>query len=506
MRTEQIDRRSDAVPAVPDGHRWRWAWLGAGTLLWLFAVHGRFDIAVAAWLSPVFLLRFVRTGPALSGLAVVWAASALAGVFWLVETAVPMTVIVVAGILALGTLTVVPYVVDRLVSPRAATVTSLLLFPAALAACEFLMTLLSPFGTAFGVPAATQHDDLALLQVVSVTGPYGVGFLIGWFATTVNHLWENRLRVNAVRGAVAHAVVLLLALLAGGARLAFLPPDGGTVRVAGISPDTSVTRELRATLSADLTPQQVAGQDQATVRAAFGKVNANLLARTREAGQAGAKIVMWSEQAAGVLAADEKAFLSQVAAVARESGIYLQAAVSVVLPQAPYAANRTYLYDPAGTQVWVYNKAHPIPGLEFYPPGDGVVPVARTPYGRLATVICFDADFPELMRVDADIMLVPARDWAEIGPVHSQKAGLRSIENGYAMVRQAEFGVSGAFDPQGRVLAAHDYAGGDRHVVFSDVPVRGTATVYRMIGDAFAWLCLAGTAVATGLAVRRRTW
>ncbi|WP_113699941.1 nitrilase-related carbon-nitrogen hydrolase [Nonomuraea lactucae] len=515
MHTDQDVRRSGTGDVPPGGPpaarvRWRWAWLAAGTLLWLLAVHGRFDVAVAAWLSPVFLLRFARTGPALNGLLMVWVASALAGVFWMVETAVPMTAITVLGVIALGTLTVVPYVVDRLVTPAVGTATALLLFPAALAACEFLMTVISPFGTAFGVPAATQHDSLALLQVVSVTGPYGVGFLIGWFATVANHIWDNRVwehRENR-RGARtvvgSFAAVLLLLLLAGGARLAFFAPDGDTVRAAGISPDTSVTRELRGVIGEDSTPQKVAGQDQAAVRAAFGKVNANLLARTREAAQAGAEIVMWSEQAAGVLAADERAFLSQVAAVARENGVYLQAAVSLFLPRAPYAANRTYMFDPTGRQVWVYNKAHPIPGLEAYPPGDGVVPVTRTPYGRLATVICFDADFPELMRVDADIMIVPARDWAEIGLVHSQKANLRSIENGYAMIRQGEFGVSGAFDPQGRVLAAHDYGGADRHVVFSDVPTRGTTTVYRVVGDAFAWLCLAGTVAAIGVSVHRR--
>ncbi|SDI24030.1 hypothetical protein SAMN05421505_14010 [Sinosporangium album] len=33
-----------------------------------------------------------------------------------------------------------------------------------------------------------------------------------------------------------------------------------------------------------------------------------------------------------------------------------------------------------------------------------------------------------------------------MGPVHSQKAQLRAIENGYSMIRQAEFGVAGAFD------------------------------------------------------------
>ncbi|MGN9786421.1 nitrilase-related carbon-nitrogen hydrolase [Nonomuraea sp. ZG12] len=490
------------TPAAPDGDRWRWAWLGVGTVLWLFAVHGRFDIAVAAWLSPVFLLRFVRTGPAVSGLLLVWVASALAGVFWMVETAVPMTPITVVGIIGLGTLTVLPYVADRLVTPGARTLVGLLLFPAALAACEFAMTLISPFGTAFGVPAATQHGSLALLQVVAVTGPYGVGFLIGWFATVVNHFWANPRRAGRVVG--SFAAVLLALLLAGGARLAFFAPDGDRVRVAGISPDTSVTSELRGAIGADVTPQQMAERDQAAVRAAFGKVNANVLTRTREAAQAGAKIVMWSEQAANVLLADEPAFLGQVAAVARESRIYLQAAVNLYLPQAPYSANRVYLFDPSGEQVWVYNKTHPIPGLEFYPGGDGVVPVARTPYGRLATVICFDADFPELMRVDADIMIVPARDWAEIGPVHSQKAQSRSIENGYAMIRQGEFGVSGAFDQQGRTLAAHDHGGTDQHVVYSDVPTRGAATVYRVIGDTFAWLCMAGTVVAIGLAVRER--
>ncbi|MEV4802618.1 nitrilase-related carbon-nitrogen hydrolase [Nonomuraea sp. NPDC049421] len=480
----------------------RWLWLAAGALLWLLSVHGRFDVPVAAWLSPVFLLRFVRTGPALTGLLAVWAASVVSGVFWLVETAVPVTPLVVVGIIALGTLTVVPYVVDRLVTPRAGLLTGLLAFPAASAACAFLMTVLSPFGTAFGVPAATQHGNLALLQVVAVTGPYGIGFLIGWFATVVNHVWA---RGAAIRVVGSYAAVLLALLLAGGARLAFAPVGEASVRVAGISPDTSVTRELRGVIGDDFTARSVVEQDRQAVRAAFAKANDNLLTRTREAAQAGARIVIWSEQAANLLEGDEEAFLGRVAAVAREQRIYLQAAVYHFLQAEPYAANRTYLFGPDGARLWRYDKSHPIPGLESYPAGPGVVPVVDTPYGRLATVTCFDADFPELMRVDADIMIVPARDWAEIGPVHSQKANLRSIENGYAMIRQAEFGVSGAFDARGRSLAMHDHGGSERHVVFSDVPTGGGgATPYRLIGDVFAWACLAGVTVMIGLTARKR--
>ncbi|MFF3672005.1 hypothetical protein [Microtetraspora malaysiensis] len=163
--------------------RWRWAWLVSGGLLWLLAVHGRFDIAVAAWLAPVFLLRFVRLSPAFTGLFLVWVASAAAGLFWMAETVVPMTPITVLGVIALGTLTIVPC------RGQAAGTGERPGVPAATAACGFLMTLLSPFGTAFGVPATTQHDNLALLQVITLIGSYGVSFLIGWFASVANQVW-----------------------------------------------------------------------------------------------------------------------------------------------------------------------------------------------------------------------------------------------------------------------------------------------------------------------------
>ncbi|MEV5410072.1 nitrilase-related carbon-nitrogen hydrolase [Thermopolyspora sp. NPDC052614] len=506
MRTEQVARRSGVAASggdVPadDGRR-PWLWLGVGAL---FVVLTHLGVAVAAWLFPVFLLRFARTGPAFGGLLAVWAVIVGGALVWTLRVAVPLNLIVGVGIAGLATLTFVPFVLDRWFAARGGAAGSLLLLPAAMAACEFLMTLISPFGTAFGVLAPTQHGNLALLQVDALTGPYGVAFLVGWFATVVNHVWAGGWRMRRSAGAVAvYACVLALVLVAGGARLALAAPSGPAVRTAGISPDDSVTAEMTRALGAvdGSYARRVAGLDPARVRPVFERVNGNLLARSREAARAGAKIVFWSEQAANVLAADEAAFLGRVAAVAREQGVYLQAAVHLYLPREPYAANRTYLFGPDGGRLWTYDKSHPIPGLEFYPPGKGVVPVVSTPYGRLASVICFDADFPELMRVDADIMIVPARDWAEIGPVHSRMAGMRAVENGYSMIRQGEFGVSGAFDAQGRTLAEHVHQRGDRHVVFADVPVGGSATPYRVVGDVFAWLCLAGVAALIGVAVR----
>jgi hypothetical protein len=81
-------------------------------------------------------------------------------------------------------------------------------------------------------------------------------------------------------------------------------------------------------------------------------------------------------------------------------------------------------------------------------PGDAAVATVDTPYGKLANLICFDADFPGLPRQSGgqgvDMMLVPSNDWREFGAVHTQKATLRAIENGYSLVRQDTEGLAQA--------------------------------------------------------------
>lgn len=515
------DKAHAPIKQEPGTDRLRYLWLGVGTVLSLFAVHGRWDVPLAAWLFSVFLLRFTRVSRPLVGLGLVWLVSALGGVWWLWQVAVPMNVVTVLGAVALSSVLVVPYVLDRMFAPGLGTVGGLLLFPAALAAGQFLIAVVSPFGTAYGLLAATQHDNLPLLQVISLTGPYGIGFLIGWLATVVNRVWENPVPWHKTRFVVgAYVAVLAIVLIGGGARLAFFPPDAEGVRVAGVSPDrvavTGMQRMLGGTSGGVvdagsaaqefgvIDAQGVSREDPASVRAAFETNNTDPLSETRQAARAGAKIVVWSEQTAQVLASDKRAFLADAASIAREEGIYLQVAYNVYLPEAPFLKNQTSMIDPNGEVVWTYDKARPIPGLENYPAGDGVVPVVETPYGRLATVTCFDADFPALARVDADIMIVPARDWTEIGRVHSQKANLRAVENGYSIIRPAQHGVSTAVDPQGRVLSAQDYDKTEDPTMISDVPTRGAPTIYGLIGDAFAWLSIAGTVLLIGTSLVRQ--
>ena len=81
--------------------------------------------------------------------------------------------------------------------------------------------------------------------------------------------------------------------------------------------------------------------------------------------------------------------------------------------------------------------------------------------GRMATAICFDADFPEFIRQagqgSADLLIVPANEWKAIKNIHAQMAAFRAIENGVLARAAAASGISSAFDPWGRVLGVADY-------------------------------------------------
>lgn len=172
---------------------------------------------------------------------------------------------------------------------------------------------------------------------------------------------------------------------------------------------------------------------------------------------------------------------------------------------APAAKDESVLIDPTGKVVWIYEKTHLVPFLETgqVVPGAGKVPLVNSPYGRLANVICFDLDFPGLVRqagkAGADLMLAPANDWREIDPVHTQAATFRAIENGFSLIRQDSRGLAMVVDYEGHVLAASDYFTTNQQVMVADVPIRGVRTIYGIIGDAFAWLCMIALVLLTAM-------
>jgi apolipoprotein N-acyltransferase len=408
---------------------------------------------------------------------------------------------------AIGLTAMIPYGVDRLLGTRLSGIARTLIFPLTATLLDWLGSsgALGSGGTA----AYSQYGNLALMQIVSVTGIWGLTFLVNWLAPVANDLWEHAADWRASWPRLAlFGSVLLVVVLFGSARLAFATTTAPTVRVAGLVHDKTLWNAL-AHGSVDVAQ----GSDalRAEMRPHYEQMLDDLFMRTKTEARAGARIVVWSEVAAHILKEDETAVIERARTLAREEKIYLQVALNVILrtAQHPFAENRIIMIDPEGVIVWDYFKTvHPFGDNAVFIPGPGAIPYTDTPYGRLAAAICFDADFPVLMRqvgqAGADLLLLPSHDWEAAKITHVQINAFRAIENGVALVRPTGDGISLATDHLGRVLATADDFATVKPAIVVDVPMQGAPTLYARFGDLFVYLCAVGWVILVGAAFWRR--
>jgi apolipoprotein N-acyltransferase len=480
-----------------------WLWLAISAVLLLFA-DGRNTIPAATWLAPALLLRFVRTQPARRGLSIAYLTLLVTrGVATRGMTPIPGIFFYIFLIIS-GLSVVLPYVADRLIAVHLPGLFHTLVFPCSLVATQLLYSR-GPFGS-WGLIPYTQAGNLPLIQLLAVTGLWGITFLIGWFAAVVNWTWQDGpSRSRASHPATLFIAVYLLVVLLGGARLALFPPASPTVRVASLSPVQGGVK-MDGLLAAVIAGKAGAGQIS-QLRQATRAGQDELLTRSEREAIAGAKIIFWSETAAYVLQQDEGDLLARGRALAARYQIYLGMALGTWSPglSRPFE-NKFVLIAPTGQIAWQYLKARPTPGPEaaMSVTSDGRLRQLDTPYGRLDAAICYDTDFPRLMaqagEQRADLVLSPAGDWRAIDPRHSEIASFRAVEEGFNLVRQSHGGLSAAYDYQGRRLATMDQYQASDLTLLAQVPTRGVRTIYSRLGDWFGWLCILALVALTALA------
>jgi apolipoprotein N-acyltransferase len=454
-------------------------------------------IPLAPWLGFLFLLRFSHAQPPLIACLGVWLAFFVAvgianqGVIKLPPVGFFGIVLLISGTITL------PFLADRLLAPLLPALLSTLVFPCAYVLVEWINAQVNPFGT-WGSEAYTQYGNLPLMQLASVTGLWGITFLITWFGSVATWAWSHGFNWGVVKVEVlVFMAVWGLVMLAGGARLAFAPLPKTTVRAAGIGWPAEVFdwSEVGPLVSDD----SLSAEQLELARQNLAALHQRLLDDSRREARAGAKIVAWTEASAIELAQDYLALIEKAQQLAKEEGIYLLVATGVIhreRPQ-PRADNLAVLVTPQGEIAFTYQKVHEIPpALYITQLGKGPVSTYDTQYGRLAAAICFDLDHPgytrQVGRAAADILLAPYGDWKTIKNLHASMAAFRAVENGVSLIRAAQFGVASAIDPYGRVLASMDEFMAEQKIMVAQVPIASRHTLYAILGDWFAWLSAAG--------------
>ncbi len=475
----------------PQKDRYSYLWLLLALVLDLFSVSiGKWVVPVSAWLGPIFLLRFFRTQrrPWLAYLLAVIAA-VISGFIVMPMFMGPIAIGIIIGGAIIASLAPLA---DRLLAPRLPGFASTLVYPLAMTALEFInfgMTI-NPMGS-FGSRAYSQYNNLALLQLASLTGMWGITFLMSWLASVVNWVWERDFAWSEIkRGVAVYVGILLLVLTFGQARLWFASPPAQTVRVAGFTAVDFRTDqvEMMQTLYAD--------------REAFREMMAPryplYFEETIREARAGAKMILWPEYAATAAAEDEPALLARAQEVAKQEGIYLAMPMMVMpLDESPYA-NKLVVFDPQGQMVLEHFKYGGVGFEGNRINGDGILRTAQTPFGTISGVICWDTDYPGIVRQSGlngtDILLSPSLEYREMDPIHAYMAVVRAIENGVSVVRVADNGLSVVVDPYGRILASMDHFTAGERVIVAQVPTQGLRTLYPIIGDLFGWLSTVGIA------------
>jgi apolipoprotein N-acyltransferase len=471
-------------------------WLAAGVALLLVA-NGRWLIPPVSWLALVGWLVFLERSPLGRGLAV---GSTL---FVLVQFVVWRGIIPAPGLLyyliagTYGLVYFLPLAVHRFVAPRIPGLQSTLVLPLAWVSIELVFQRwITPYGSWVSL-AYTQTDNLALMQLTSLTGLAGISFLMVWLGSVTawmlrsGHSSRARWRALGIYAGLWLAVVFF-----GHLRLSRAHPVGEVVRAAAIVPSPTIMGEMEETLAPVRRGEQLSPSSLDRIATIADRLNKDLLARSRREARAGAHLVAWSETAGRVLETDEAELLQQASHLAEEESIFLFLAYGVWDPSSqPPLQNKVVAIDAAGEVAWHYRKAHPIAGSEspFMSAGEPILQILETPYGRASAVICHDLDFPALLRQASQkgigLIIGPANDWPEITPLHANMAMVRAIESGFSLLRPTSDGRSLATDNRGRVIARLDYSD---DVMVALLAAEPETTLYGRVGDLFSWLCVFG--------------
>ena len=378
-------------------------------------------------------------------------------------------------------------------------------------------------GFPWNLLGASQYRILPLIQVASVTGVYGVSFLVVWFSASLVIALLRVLRQPGQRW--GWLLELRLALLVFMAVSVF---GLGRLLERADSP-----RELKIALVQPSIPQRLIW-DHAEDANRFDKI----MKLSRLALESHPDVIIWPESSMPNFT--EENFQAITNLIVRHK-VWMILGADDADRRAGTAGgeaddydtfNAAFLFSPAGRLAASYRKRHlvmfgeylplarrlpflrriiPIPG--DFTPGGTAVPFDLEDLGaRLAPLICFEDVLPALARESAaegtDILLNLTNDgWFGEGAAQWQQgasAAFRAVENGLPLVRCTNNGLTCWIDARGRLREVLRGPSGDVYgpgflIVKIPLPPRGQRsepTVYRRHGDWFGWGCAGLTTIA----------
>jgi apolipoprotein N-acyltransferase len=362
----------------------------------------------------------------------------------------------------------------RALVSRGAVWSGLLALPAFWVTSEYVRNLTSPHGTA-GSFAYSQLKFLAFLQLASVTGPWGMSFVLLLFPAAIAiaiHLRQSAPK-RALQVAGVGIGVVALVLVFGFVRLA-APTQRQMVKVGLITSDEK--------------PNLMVADPGAGTERLFR----DYADQAGKLASEGAQAIVMPEKLGVTLQGKAAGTDAILQSIASRTGATIVA--GVVQVDAPVKYNEARIYTP-GSDVQRYDKEHMLPPFESnLTVGTTRVLLAR-PQQKWGVAICKDMDFASPSRLygmdDAGLMLVPGWDFVIDGSWHGHIALMRGVEDGFSIARAAKNGFLTVSDNRGRIIGEVSSSSAPFATLLVSVPAAHEWTVYQWLGDWFAWVAIA---------------
>jgi len=357
---------------------------------------------------------------------------------------------------------------------RGAPWSALFAFPAAWVTYEWVRNFALPHGTASSL-AYTQLNFLPFLQLASVTGPWGMSFLLLLFPAAVaiglhlSHTAPKQAFRIAGTGLGLVAIVLIF----------------GTVRLATPVKDSRITVGLIAS-------DEPGNVDVAEEGAKTGELFRAYAAQAEELAARGAQVIVIPEKLGVVVNPDSKSVDQIFEKLADITGATIVAGMIHVSPPVKYDEARVYAPE---APVLSYDKHHMLPPFESKLKPGTTLTLMQKRSATSGVEICKDMDFTPLSREygrkGTGLMLVPGWDFNIDRWWHGHIAVMRGVEDGFSVVRAAKNGYLTVSDDRGRILAETRSDSAAFATLLTAAPVAHDTTVFLFLGDWFAWVSVA---------------
>jgi apolipoprotein N-acyltransferase len=332
----------------------------------------------------------------------------------------------------------------------------------------------------------TQATQPWLIQPVSIFSVYGLNLVImlcnyalaQGAMVLLDRKWTALdvvpVDIRSTRGWMVGMSVALVAWIGLSLVILNTKPDMPTIRVASVRPNFPLPAHQDTVNTSQVRFDTFAGQ-------------------AREAAAQGAKIIYTPEMMFNFDPQVE--YTDQFRALARETRAYMFITYTVSIEGQPWR-NESVMLSPEGEFSQVYGKNHTWMIGEPNTPTAGVYPVYDTPLGRLAGLICHDANYTDTARKltakGAQIIAAPYREFGGFGEQAWTNALFRAVENRAAVVISGVATVSGIINPDGNLVKLNTDINGSRMTLVGDVTLGSDSAPYTSLGDILGWLSLAG--------------